>query len=1070
MITEQNADNIYNIQGGMHLHQSDEVVALLEKQKQQDLNFLTSIDFLDILRNEYGKQKLIVRKDIVEDVLSKLEHSQQLVLHGPPGIGKTTLVYQLIESKQVVYVSVKDRSSVNVLFYLVNKMRRQSNRDLIELTDIDRAFDYIQAELQDATQYFLVDDCERNPELCKRLIALEKFGSKFLFVSRSKTLFESQAIQFYPCRPFTEDEVKYFLEGYGVSMGIVDFNTVFAASEGNPLYLLYFSRNQISPLPKDIEEFQTQIWSSLAWEQQEILGYVSLGYSYLRLLELSEIIDTSISKVSNGIELLSPLVKNTNGNLEIFHASFEEFVKSMLTSNGLYEAYARRMGAYWLKKEKIVEATYLLIDIDPESLSNYLFEVFRNLIDSGDVVFALKVLTTKLRFAKSNFEKGYANYHLCLVHHWLGNRLASTEAIDKALVFLKDVIEPDEKVIFSSAKMFKAMDLMLYGKVQDALKLADTVFEEIKDRDSKALILVNLSKIYVDLHEFEKGAVACREAYQLFEKEGNMHGMMSSLLNLVTCLAQMPSFLSEAESHGLTLLELIEKRSNFSMQVVVLNSLTSIYRQKSMFEKARSYAMRAVQLCQKHQLKAKVVLNLVNYANVVRDEGKTDESLTIYHEALSYAVEYSLKKEIGRIYWILAGVYTEKGNLDLGIAYADKSIQISTKINFYYGIANAYCEKAEALKRIGKIKEAAQTLEHAAANYGKIHEFRNSRQSRLNEAIDLYRDANENEECIRVLSVWIETAEELQYSNLVKQLLRVDKATIVFELFEKIFKIYFTTQVDHPNLIRQFLLYIDYCEKFKDLGGKAHYQHTLHCITDNIGRAKYSYSILGFAIEQSGNLVGMDELLDYSARLESKLSFFSLRHVNEELIILCSVEPGLNLEIHVFDDEPVCLKLALALVLLLHEEPKLVLDDAKTIKALHCPIWIHWYSDKYAEVMKGVVPPESELYDEETQSVHMDKANYEIQEMILIGRQYEKYSNLNAYPDNKTSFHFFTRSVMGIKGHLYQKDVLSVMAERKKIYNYAAKVFDYVDIDQEEPVTSAFGPDISKLKDKLFDK
>ena len=120
--------------------------------------------------------------------------------------------------------------------------------------------------------------------------------------------------------------------------------------------------------------------------------------------------------------------------------------------------------------------------------------------------------------------------------------------------------------------------------------------------------------------------------------------------------------------------------------------------------------------------------------------------------------------------------------------------------------------------------------------------------------------------------------------------------------------------------------------------------------------------------------------------------------------------------------------------------------------------------------MKGNLPDESVLYDKGMQSAHMEKSGYDIQEIILIGTEFEKYNDLNKYPDEKPSFYFFTRACMGIKAHLYHKDIIHNRDERKRIHSYAAELFDYVDIDERKDERKSYpAPDISKLKDKLSD-
>ena len=66
-IQNQNAETIYNVAGSMHLHNSPEVVALLNKDKQEKLKELNSISFFEILSKEYSERTLIEREaEIIE--------------------------------------------------------------------------------------------------------------------------------------------------------------------------------------------------------------------------------------------------------------------------------------------------------------------------------------------------------------------------------------------------------------------------------------------------------------------------------------------------------------------------------------------------------------------------------------------------------------------------------------------------------------------------------------------------------------------------------------------------------------------------------------------------------------------------------------------------------------------------------------------------------------------------------------------------------------------------------------------------------------------------------------------
>ncbi len=393
-IETQNAKTIYNVAGNMHLHNSPEVVALLNKGKQEKLKEINSISFFEILTKEFSGKKLIERKSELQEIEKRLAENRQLILHGEPGLGKTTTLFQLSKGlENLVYISVKSKSPISVLSYLINKIRLSNGDDLLEIKDVEEACEWLQTSLQKSKHCFIIDDCEQDKETVSKIISLEKFDSIFLFATRNKFLFEGTGVAFYPCSPFSEDEVKLFLESQGVSLNKLEFNNIFKASRGNPLYLFYFSQFQISPLPEDLVQYQNSIWSGLSPRQQEILTLISIPYFNITLAELAEVMKyESIIESSKDIDDLSSLIKNYEGLLELFHPSFKEFVLEKLESKGLLNSYKEKLGVYYLTKEEIIQATYLLIDISPNKIDKYLFDVFPSLISWGELNFALKVL------------------------------------------------------------------------------------------------------------------------------------------------------------------------------------------------------------------------------------------------------------------------------------------------------------------------------------------------------------------------------------------------------------------------------------------------------------------------------------------------------------------------------------------------------------------------------------------------------------------------------------------------------------------------------------------------------
>lgn len=1064
-IKTQNAETIYNVAGNMQLHNSPEVVEILKKDKQEKLKEINSISYFDILTKEFSKKKLIERESEIKDIKKRLDETRQLILFGEPGLGKTTTLFQLSKGlESLVYISVKSKSPISILAYLINKIRLFNGDDLIEIKDVDEAVEWLQTSLQKSKHCFIIDDCEQDKETVSKIITLEKFDSIFLFATRTKFLFEETGVSFYPCSPFSEDEVKLFLESHGISLNKLDFNNIFKASSGNPLYLFYFSQFQISPLPEDLAQYQNSIWSGLSARQQEILTLISIPYFNITLSELAEIMNyESNIESSKDIDDLSSLIKNYEGLLELFHPSFKEFVLEKIESKGLLDSYKEKLGEYYLAKEEIIQATYLLIDISPAKIDNYLFDVFPSLVSWGELSFALKVLNTKLQTTDKNLDKGYLYYHLCNVHSLLGNRDEATICIDKSLEHLKSA---KNKKFYSAALMFKAMNLIEYGKVSEATKIADKVFANIKedDKDFKAPLLVNLSKIYVDLSEFEKGAIACKEAFEIFEEQNETEGMKNSLVNLVSCLAQISEYKNEAEKYGLRLLEITRQSSEFSIEVIVLNALASIYREKKDYQKAKEFSNRAIELCQQYEMKDKAVLNLVNFGNILRDEEDIEGAKKIYDEALIKSKEYNLKKDEGRIYWILSSMHREAGNLDLSIEFADKSINNSKELNFHYGTANALREKSDTLLLIGEPIKAAEALVESGEFFGKIEQFSESYQYNISKAIEIYRNAGEKVKANELINNLLEnTARKIDVEEVVNLILDNPSEETVTTNFEKLFNNYFTNDKNSLNIIRQVLSFASYCNGLDEAKGRITFKKILDLIIENIGRAKFSYSILGIAIEQSGSLLNQDDLNVITDLLQEKLPMFSSREINDENIFVTSIASKINLEIHAFTDEIVCNKLAISLILLLHEQHELIIED-KSFCEKSCTILLNLYSEEMKKAIGSYLADKGTLFQGSIQTLHMGKNSYDIHEMIIVNPDYEINCNLNTYPENKASLYFFVSTIMGIKSHFYHSKVQEDSSQRRFILNSVARLFDYTNTELKNDTNkSSFEINIDKI-------
>ncbi|MFT6961568.1 MAG: tetratricopeptide (TPR) repeat protein [Flammeovirgaceae bacterium] len=875
---------------------------------------------------------------------------------------------------------------------------------------------------------------------------LYKTNNLFLFISRNKNLFESVEIDFFRIKGFNELETKKCLEAYQIDIGKIAFNDLYSSSEGNPLYLFYYSEKQTNPLPTSIQNYQNTIWKSLTALQQELLIFISISFFSLELRELSQIKEyDSPLRLSKELENISNLVKTNNGVLEIFHSSFAEHIILFLENKGLLNDYKKKLGDFFLYQKKYIQAVCLLIDIAPQKIAKYLIDVFPALVDIGEIEFSIKILSTILTHSNNKQEQGYAHYHLCNLYRLTGERGRSKKHIELALNELQEGGSEEGNKFYNSALMSKAMNYVEDGFIEDGLRIVNDILVDTDSLtiDTKAIFFVNLSKVYIDLSEFGKGANVCKKAFNIFEKNGNREGMFSSLTNLVSCLIRLNGYLDDAEMYGLKLLNLIDEKTPFIKDIIVLNALTSIYRQKKEYPKAISYGEKVIKLCQKYKLQDRVVLNLTNLGNVLRDYKQLPEAIKIYDEALILAKNLNLKKEEGRIYWILSSIERDNGYLDKSIEYAERSIEINQKINYYYGVANAFSEKAESLISKGNKLEGAKALEKSAEFYSKIEYFKDSYHISTSEAIAIYKELGEADEANRLLNgLILDFSENIISEDTLELNLNLLDTEDTILAFDQILASYLKSPAS-SNITLFFLNYIDFCKGLELSQGKKSFIKSLDMMIDNIGKKEFSCCLLGIAIEQSGDLLDINDLTYINERLSDTLILYNYRKIQDVQVFISSIDEMINIEITTFDDELHCNKLAIMLVLFLHEKPTLVINDRDEKIEEFSSIFMYDYSSKVESMQAQFIGKSDEVFSEHMQSLHAEKRNYEKSDVIVVSEEFFKNSDFSKSSNNKATLYFLTMAVVQIKDHFYHTDIRNDFKKRGEIIKELATMYGY---------------------------
>jgi hypothetical protein len=505
--------------------------------EQQSLSLQFSISYFDAVRKSFAGKSLMERS-LLNDLWSQLNKHRQILLAGQPGAGKTCTFLQLEKYCAPIYISLRDRSPAFLLSYLVNKIRIAKSDPLIKIHDVESGLAILETQLQDSSAEFFIDDLEADTDFALRLMALNKGDNLFLYASRNEKELESAGILPFRLPALDQEEAKAFLSLQGMDLSILEFAELYQASGGNPLYLFYFSKFQIKPLPPNIQSYHQSIWARLENEGKECLIFCSLSYQPLLLEDLATLWNKSQVEVVSNIAVFSGLLSNQDGNLTLFHPVFREFVLERIQTDGLATAYKKQLADFYLSRKKYLNAAVLLVDEDHAKFNEFGESCIAAAISLGDLPLAIRFIETLLQFPKTGFLEGYLRYHLAYVYRYLYREEEATEELEKALALFGKL---RNKKWLLTAQMIKAMNLVENGEKEEGLQLAETIMEKSKKFGDvfHARNLVNLTKIYIDLSEYNKAADAGKQAFDLFEKMNEPEGMIASLANLASSLAQL---------------------------------------------------------------------------------------------------------------------------------------------------------------------------------------------------------------------------------------------------------------------------------------------------------------------------------------------------------------------------------------------------------------------------------------------------------------------------------------------------------------------------------------------------
>ncbi|MNJ86524.1 hypothetical protein D3C87_40250 [compost metagenome] len=1066
-IESQSAETIINVAGSLnnsgelkienlYLNASGDETVNFIKPDQDYLRAQFSVDYLNILESDFEQKKLIPREAISE-IEKLLNENSEVAIIGRPGVGKTTLLYELSKRfNSVIYFNVKGKSTKTVVLHLLNKICLSNNQPLLSLNDVDAALEMLQYQLQNSNITFFLDECEASDETISKILNLRKGKNRFLYATQSDVIFQTPNISIYPLENFTRAEAELFLEIYNIKLDVLGLNELFDASQCNALYLFYFSQYNITPLPQGIENYHSAIWKSLSNEEQETLIYLAISYFPMTIKELASVrgLDNMI-EVTNSIKKSRLVTIGNEGHLEVFHPSFKNFIINELESYGTLQHYQGKLGSLYLENGNLIQATYLLLDHGPDSIESFGFDVLPLIINKGDFELANRLIIKLLERKRSALIEGYLKFHLSLNLRYLHQQTEADEMGDEALKLLK---KSKNKRLYTSALMSKAIDLIDRGDTTEGLKLANKIVEEDDKSDEQysGQLLVSLSKIYVDLFQHEKAANASKKAYELFAKIKEEYGLFSSLSNLASSLSMMDDYKDLAETYALKLLETSSSSTFFGVELIALNVLTSLNRQWKNIPEAKKYGHKAVLLCQRYKLEQRVVLNLVNYGNIFRDNNEIDQAISIYEEALTLATELNLKREIARIYWIISNINFEKGNIPLAIEQIDKSIDLSNAMNYDYGSAHAYEERGEILEEIEDFANAGESFErsfHVFLRMGNMTRYANRV---LTKSILNYAEANELKQLDKLVKLSLNSVDSDQFIDLSGITEHNLKSFDIHQYIEQL-TLKSVESINATNNISSYLSYLKHCKK-DSIQHSKYFKKVVLLLAKNISHNEYIKTSLGILIEQSDKLLNYEDIKEVIALFgDHELTFF-YRETQYDLILQVCLVGGFSFEIICYKDELTTIKIALCFILFLFAIPNCFqLEREKKEDFVRITLILK-------STLETVIPKLPKInFDDDVQSAIIVREKPTDPVFVCINDDYPIFSDLSRENVSRCNM-FLIRSLYDqLITHYYQVKSSTIRKSTKPISQIIANFYDLTDIALIEKSKIDYQVDLSYL-------
>ncbi len=340
------------------------------------------------------------RLEVENHIRDSLLNAGSLIITGSLGAGKTVLLAQLASENDWVFINGKGLNNLDLLAHLTNTLRvHQGQNPVIFPTElaVRQALAKSWVGFQGNT---LVVDGAPDPEL---LWSLMSARNGLIISSRAQIAVPIENQLVIP--PLQRDEIETWVTALsGNKPNPKEIATLFEQSQGNPLYLRFYSAGQTFTAELTLSDLEIRTFQALPARARELISYLSIARNSLSLSDLVQLIGQETDGPESIIESMSEasaLIRQSNLSYELVHEHLTDTFLQQLHSDPARLAYfAARLGSYYEESGDFVAAYHVYDEAGETRSSDRILDEATNQVSfRGGGKAALKILKHKAEWA-----------------------------------------------------------------------------------------------------------------------------------------------------------------------------------------------------------------------------------------------------------------------------------------------------------------------------------------------------------------------------------------------------------------------------------------------------------------------------------------------------------------------------------------------------------------------------------------------------------------------------------------------------------------------------------------------